>query len=99
MSQLLRFWNTLRVKVEGVAFIPRFENLGFSAPTKIKEGERLEYLNTQIVKLEAEWERLDSQGNQIEKQQKIQQQLAMIQREKEKWDKIYRAANPHGITA
>jgi hypothetical protein len=51
-AQLLRFWNTLRVKVEGVAFIPRFENLGFSAPTKIKLKTHIQHLEVRVKRLE-----------------------------------------------
>jgi len=59
----------------------------------IAEGERLDYLSHQIAALEAEWERLDSQGNRSVQQQEIQKQLAKLRREKGHWDSIYQAVN------
>ena len=60
---------------------------------RLEEGERLDYLNGEIAALEAEWERLDSQGNRMVQQQEIQKQLTKLRREKSNWDRIYQAVN------
>jgi 8-oxo-dGTP pyrophosphatase MutT (NUDIX family)/spore germination cell wall hydrolase CwlJ-like protein len=57
----------------------------------MNEGERLDLLNQTITALEAEWDRLDSQGSGFERQQEIQKQLVKCRHERENWEKIYRA--------
>jgi putative nucleotidyltransferase with HDIG domain len=56
----------------------------------IAEGERTNYLDGEISRLEAEWDRLDGSG-QVTQQQEIQTQLKKLQQEREHWRKIYGA--------
>ncbi len=54
-------------------------------------GQHLDNLNQKIEKLEALWDRLDSQGNQSSKQQLITKQLERLRKDKARWDKLYAA--------
>lgn len=56
--------------------------------TPIAEGERTDYLDNEINRLEAEWDRLDAFGA-ISQQQEIQKKLAKLQHEREQWRQIY----------
>jgi hypothetical protein len=59
----------------------------------LKEGIRLNTINTELDKLEKEWDRLDSMGGQESKQIEITNQIQKLQKEKEHWKKIYGAIN------
>ena len=52
----------------------------------------------EIKRLETEWDRLDSMGTQTNRQQEISKQIGNLKKQKEKWEKLYMAAN-EGIDA
>ena len=59
----------------------------------LKEGVRIDYINRQIQALEAEWDRLDSQGTGFDRQQQIRIEIENLKREKKRWDALYGAVN------
>jgi|FAXJ01.1.fsa_nt_gi putative nucleotidyltransferase with HDIG domain len=62
----------------------------------LKEGVRTDYINRQLQALEAEWDRLDSQGTGFDRQQQIQIEIEKLRIEKTKWDKLRGAVNENG---
>ena len=58
----------------------------------LDEGERTNYLDQEISKLEAEWDRLDSMGYTPRKAD-VEKQLAKLQRERQHWRGIYTAVD------
>lgn len=73
------------------------EKVGYpSAPTKkenISEGVRVDYIDNQIRALEREWERLDSQGSGMVRQQQIGAELERLRKEKSKWEMLNAVIN------
>lgn len=59
----------------------------------VNEGVRLDYINRQIQVLEAEWDRLDSQGTGFDRQQQIRIEIEQLRKEKARWDKLHGAVN------
>lgn len=58
----------------------------------IREQITLRDFNGEIKKLEDEWDRLDSQGTQTERQIEIGNQIIKLCKEKAKWEKLYNTA-------
>lgn len=58
---------------------------------KIKEGARVDHLNSKIKDLEKQWDDLDNVGYKYHQQQQIAAQLDKLQKEKSSWDKMYSA--------
>jgi hypothetical protein len=56
------------------------------------EGLTLRNYDLEIEKLRKEWDRLDNMGGMDCKQRKISAQIYKLQKEKEKWEKLYKAA-------
>lgn len=57
------------------------------------EGIRLDSINNKINALEKEWDLLDSQGSNHERQLTIRTELEKLQKEKQHWNNVYAAIN------
>jgi len=56
----------------------------------LAEGARIDFINHRIQALEAEWERLDSQGTGFNRQREIEKELEKLRREKDQWENLYK---------
>lgn len=63
------------------------------AKNQLTSGVTSVKIKAQVAALESEWERLDTQGTGHARQMEIQQEIARLWREKEKWDNLYKAAD------
>lgn len=69
--------------------IESVEPMGWREDPKIKEGLTRRNFDAEIEKLSQEWDRVDHMGGQELYQQEISNKIAKLQREKEKWEKLY----------
>ena len=67
-------------------FKPEWDN------STLNERLTLQNFDAKIEKLEKEWERVDHMGGQEIYQQELSSKISKLQREKEKWEKLYKTA-------
>lgn len=77
-----------RVPVNSIEYSDR----GIKSCYNLDEGLGIRNYDAEIDALRKEWDRLDHMGNQETNQQEISLKIQKLQKEKEKWDKLYRAA-------
>ena len=87
----------IEVTIDRILYSPiDGEKIYFKLPKPEKrtltEGERLDYLNSEIIRLEREWDRLDDMGGREMEQREISDKLKKLRKEKSGWDSCYAAA-------
>lgn len=83
-----------RVPVNCIVYSDRGEKFYYNLKNSISEkvdSPLIRKLESDISKLEQEWDRLDSMGNQESRQQQIAIQLEKLRKEKTKWENLYGA--------
>ena len=93
----------IKVKIDEIVYSPiEGEKIHLKLTNKkekLDEGNHLDFLNTEIPRLEKEWERLDSMGGRENEQAAISKLLQQYRRDKLKWDNLYKATMKETIYA
>jgi poly(A) polymerase len=91
----------IKVKIDEIVYSPiEGEKIHLKLTNKkekLDEGLRLDFLNTEIPRLEKEWERIDSMGGRELEQQRISKLLQQYRLEKKNWDNVYKAIMKESI--
>ena len=91
----------IKVKIDEIVYSPiKGEKIHLKLTDKkekLDEGIRLDFLNTEIPRLEKEWERIDSMGGRELEQQRISKLLQQYRLEKKNWDNMYKATMKESI--